>query len=195
MSTKGVPSDLRRRARLALYLSSFTPALPILAVRAAFVDIRVAMLLALACPITAAFAARFDRFLGGQAADEWTVAEATPADDGFAAYALGFLLPAAFVSLDDIGSVAGLIVFFGLFGWLWTNSHLGHQNPALGYGGWHAWMVTLTMPEDRSSPPIERRLLLVTQARDLPSDSTVHIAAADGPVWFERPKERSVLDR
>lgn len=197
MAAQSAPRVFRQRARVALYVSSFAPALPILSVRAVYIDVRVALLLAIACPITAAFAARFDRFLATESADEWQVVEATPADDGFAAYALGFLLPAAFVSLDDSASVAGLIVSFGLFGWLWTKTHLGHQNPALAYAGWHVRMVALTMPEDSVDPPRQRRVLLITKTCEIAESSTVHVAAADGPVWYERPKpqESDVLDR
>lgn len=182
------PSQLPIRARLSLFLISLVPVAPLLAVRVFFVDPVIAGLIVVVGMSPILLAREFHRLLP-KLGDTWTIVDASPSDEGFANYALGFLLPAILVPLDEPGTIAALAIFFVIFGWIWTHGYLGYQNPALALMGWHCYTVHVTRDELGDDAPVEGALLL-TDEPGITEKSKVHIAAYDGPIWYSRAKAR-----
>lgn len=187
-SVSSIPGQLPLRARLSLFMISLAPVAPLLAVRVLFVNPAIAVLIAVVGIAPILLAREFHRVLPPDG-DTWTLVEIAPSDEGFANYALGFLLPAILVPLNDPGTVAALGLFFAIFGWIWTHGYLGHQNPALALLGWHCYVVRVRRTElGREGVP--EGALLLTDRRSLGPDSTVSIAAYDGPIWYSRAERK-----
>jgi len=171
-------------SRFALFASSLAPAILILALRSAFIWWLPSVGLWFLLVVAMLFTRLFLRKLRMDRGEKWEVVEATPADEGFEMYALGFLLPAAIMSLQDVSAIVGLSAFLALFGWTWTHSHLGHRNPMLALAGLHVWSVTLR----RCGTHVQRPVLLIGGSR-LSKHDIVSVTAMDGPVFYQvRPQ-------
>ena len=182
-SVSTIAKPLPLRARLSLFLISLAPVAPLLAVRVLFANPAIAGLIAIAGIAPVLLAREFHAIVpsGG---DTWTVDEITPSDEGFANYALGFLLPAILVPLDDPGTIAALALFFVMFGWIWTHGYLGHQNPVLALLGWHCYAVRVHRGE--LTKHVEEAAMLLTDRQQLGWGNEVQIVAYDGPIWYSK---------
>lgn len=170
-----------RFVRLAWYVVALAPVLPMLALRELYVDPLRAGILAGASLIPIAAASWLVGGLPHAVGQQYRVTQAEIADDGFAGYALGFLLPVALVDITNSGAMAGLLAFLGLFGVMWINSNLGHQNPVLALLGWHCWKATLEREGVDSPTPNEAFVITnVSMAKGV----VVMVRQYDGPVWY-----------
>ena len=159
--------------------------LPILAIRAAFSNLPIAIGLGVAALLPIALAREFAAVLPSDG-DGFTVDTAHPYDEGFASYALGFLLPAVMVPLDDPGAIAAMVAFFLFFGWIWVHGYLGHQNPVLALMGWHCWQATVRRNGVTTAVPED--VIMLTNLERVGMGTTVWVAAYDGRVWYARKR-------
>lgn len=180
MSTTERPATLF--VRLALFLVALAPAIVLLAVREAFVDLgRAALLLACSVP-GAVVAVAFNHYLPAAEPANHVVVDAEVSDDGYAAFALGFLLPVALVDITSAGAMAGLMAFVAMFGLVWANSSVSYQNPVMALFGWHCWRVTLKRAGSRRGVAVQR--VLLTRAGLVEPNDTIPVGQMDGPVWY-----------
>jgi hypothetical protein len=186
-SVSTIATQLPLRARLSLFLISLAPVAPLLAVRVLFQNPAIAALIAIIGLAPILLAREFHRILPPNG-DTWTLDEMTPSDEGFTNYALGFLLPAILVPLDDPGTIAALALFFAIFGWIWSHGYLGHQNPALALLGWHCYSVRVHRGE--LSEQAAEAAMLLTDRQQLGPRSKVQIAAYDGPIWYSKAERK-----
>ncbi len=156
----------------ALFLSSYSPALLILAVRA-YDHSWLLFGLSLGTAIVSGFG--FLVFLkvarkGGPF--RGTVADVEPRDAELAAYVATYLLPFVVVFGASIQDVLALALFLIFIGVLWVNSGLVYLNPLLAIARYHVYVVEIR-PTGAGEAGTLPRSFLVTRQRELRSGDSV----------------------
>jgi hypothetical protein len=143
-----------------LFLSSYSPAFLILAVRS--IDrscIMFAVSMALAIGSGGLFLL-FIRFVRGGAPYDAVVADVEPRDADLAAYVATYLLPFIVVFGATLQDVVALALFLFFIGLLWVNSGMLYLNPLLALRGYHVYVVQLrTAGADPEEAPTRGFLL------------------------------------
>jgi hypothetical protein len=156
----------------ALFLSSYSPAWLILAVRSFH---RSTLLFWLSIGLASVSGGAFLLFVwiarrrGGPF--EATVEEVEPRDAELAAYVATYLLPFVVVFGAKFQDVLALGLFLLFIGLLWVNSGLVYLNPLLALIGYHVFVVRIT-PIGGTSDSVSRSFLLSHQ-RDLRAGARV----------------------
>jgi hypothetical protein len=171
-----------------LFLSSYSPALVILAVR----SFNHSWLLFWASAgVAAASGLGFLTFLkvarnGGPF--EATVDAVEPHDADLAAYVATYLLPFIVVfgaSLQDVIALSLFLVFIGV---LWVNSSLLYLNPLLSLAGYHVYVARIT-PKGVGQADSLPRSFLVSRQSDLQSGDPVYTDGLGGGTFIDLPRE------
>lgn len=128
----------------ALFLSSYSPAMLILAVRSFHHSTALFWIsLAVALPSAAAFLLFiFVQRKGGPF--RATVDEVEPQDAELAAYVATYLLPFIVVFGATLQDVIALALFLFFIGLLWVNSSMVYLNPLLALIGYHVYVARIT---------------------------------------------------
>jgi hypothetical protein len=133
-----------RTFAFALFLSSYSPALLILAVRSInhswslfWISLGVSVLSAGAFFLFLRVARRGGPFRA-------TVNEVEPHDAELAAYVATYLLPFVVVFGATVQDVVALGLFLFFIGLLWVNSGMVYLNPLLALAGYHVYVVAIT---------------------------------------------------
>jgi hypothetical protein len=161
-----VPS---RRFAFALFLSSYSPAWLILAVRSFhhstglfWTSIGLAVVSGGAFLIFIRVARQGGPFRA-------SVAEVEPRDSELAAYVATYLLPFVVVFGATIQDVLALGLFLFFIGLLWVNSGMIYLNPLLAAMRYHVYIVRIT-PIGGTSATLQRSFLLTHQEDLRPGD-------------------------
>jgi hypothetical protein len=149
-----------------LFLSSYSPAFLILAVRSLHhstalfaTSLGVAVISALAFLLFIRLAREGGPFRA-------TVEDVEPRDGDLAAYVATYLLPFVVVFGVTIQDVIALGLFLFFIGVLWINSRMIYLNPLLALAGYHIYVVRLRPVGAAATDSLPRSFLL-SHARDL----------------------------
>jgi hypothetical protein len=156
----------------ALFLSSYSPALLILAVRSyghSWLLFGIALGTAIASGLGFLIFLRVAR-RGGPF--EGTVANVETQDAELAAYVATYLLPFVVVFGASIQDVVALALFLTFIGVLWVNSGLVYLNPLLAIARYHVYVVEIR-PSGTGEVGTLPRSFLVSRQRELRSGDEV----------------------
>jgi hypothetical protein len=172
----------------ALFLSSYSPAWLILAVRSFQ---RSSLLFWLSIGLAAVSAGAFLLFIwiarqGGPF--EATVDDVEPRDAELAAYVATYLLPFVVVFGAKFQDVLALGLFLLFIVLLWVNSGLIYLNPLLALIGYHVYVVRIT-PIGGTSDSVSRSFLLSHQP-DLRPGATVRPDTIGQNVYIDLTRKR-----
>jgi len=156
----------------ALFLSSYSPAFLILAVRS--VD-RSGTLFWISIVLAALSAGAFLLFIhvartGGPF--RATVEDVEPRDGDLAAYVATYLLPFVVVFGATVQDVIALGLFLFFIGLLWVNSRMVYLNPLLALIGYHVYVVQLRTIGAPAADTLPRSFLL-SHRRDVRAGAEV----------------------
>ena len=156
----------------ALFLSSYSPALLILAVRSYDhswllfgVSLGIAIVSGLGFLLFLRVARQGGPFLG-------TVANVESQDAELAAYVATYLLPFVVVFGASVQDVLALALFLIFIGVLWVNSGLVYLNPLLAIVGYHVYVAEIRATGAGETGTLPRSFL-VSRQRDLRSGDEV----------------------
>ena len=156
-----------------LFLSSYSPAFLILAVRSIDRSCTLFVIsLTLALGGGGLFIA-FVRFAKRGGPYNAVVLDVEPHDADLAAYVATYLLPFVVVFGARVQDVVALGLFLFFIGILWVNSGMLYLNPLLALRGYHVYVVRLATVGDPGATT--GRGFLVSKERDLRVDSTVRV--------------------
>jgi hypothetical protein len=157
----------------ALFLSSYSPAFLILAVRAIgrsclmfWVSLGVAVVSALAFLLFIRVARKGGPFRA-------KIVEVAPRDADLAAYVATYLLPFLLVFGADVQDVIALALFLAFIGLLWVNSDMIYLNPLLALVGYRVYIAQVR-PIGEDSDTLPASFLLSFQ-RDLRAQDEVRV--------------------
>jgi hypothetical protein len=161
-----------RRFAFALFLSSYSPAWLILAVRSFqhstalfWLSIGLAIVSAVAFLIFIRVARQGGPFRG-------SVTEVEPRDTELAAYVATYLLPFVVVFGATIQDVLALGLFIFFIGLLWVNSGMIYLNPLLILVGYHVYVVRIT-PVGGTRATLSANFMLSHQENLRPGDEVL----------------------
>jgi hypothetical protein len=155
-----------------LFLSSYSPAFLILAVRS--ID-RSCTMFAVSLGLSVGSGGLFllfVRFAKAGAPYEAEVVEVEPHDADLAAYVATYLLPFIVVFGASVQDVVALGLFLFFIGVLWVNSEMLYLNPLLALRGYHVYLVQLRAVGAEAGSRGTRSFLL-SRSRDLRLADTV----------------------
>lgn len=149
-----------------LFLSSYSPAFLILAVRSINHS---TVLFATSLCVAAISAAAFGLFIwlarkGGPFRAR--IEDVEPRDGDLAAYVATYLLPFVVVFGATLQDAIALALFLFFIGLLWVNSRMIYLNPLLALIGYHVYVVQMR-PVGVGEADILPRSFLLSRARDL----------------------------
>jgi hypothetical protein len=177
----------------ALFLSSYSPAFLILAVRA--IDRSYALFvvsLTLAVGSSGLFLL-FIRFARAGAPYKAEILEVEPHDADLAAYVATYLLPFIVVFGASAQDVVALGLFLFFIGVLWVNSGMVYLNPLLALRGYHVYLVQLgtvgATPSGRGT-----RSFLLSQRRELRTADIVRADTIASNVLIDLDQSSSVSE-
>jgi hypothetical protein len=147
----------------ALFLSSYSPAFLILAVRSVHHS---STLFWISLSIALMSAGAFFLFMkvartGGPFRAR--VEEVEPRDGDLAAYVAAYLLPFVVVFGATVQDVIALALFLLFIGVLWVNSRMIYLNPLLALAGYHVYVVRLRSVGADAADTLSRSFLLSHQ--------------------------------
>ncbi|HEY4451786.1 MAG TPA: hypothetical protein VGN13_09355 [Solirubrobacteraceae bacterium] len=167
-----------------LFLSSYSPAFLILAVRAIDRSCTLFLIaLALAAGSSGAFFL-FIRFARKGAPYDAVVADVESRDADLAAYVATYLLPFVLVFGADLQDVIALGLFLFFIGVLWVSSGMLYLNPLLALRGYHVFVVQLGTAGAGPTAPTVRGFLL-SRKRTLRVAETVRVDMISPDVFIE----------
>jgi hypothetical protein len=158
----------------SLFLSSYSPAFLILAVRSfnhSWLMFGVSLTLAIG---SSGIFVVFIYFARKGAPYNAVVTDVEPHDADLAAYVATYLLPFVVVSGASIQDVIAIGLFLFFIGILWVNSGMLYLNPLLASRGYHIYVAELrTVGADPKAPPA--RGFLLARNPDLRVATTVRV--------------------
>ncbi len=128
--------------RFVLFLSSYWPAVLILAIRYAGTDPDLALKLGVLAGALVIFAILCFAGLRHGNEDDLTIGTAECQREVFSSYLLGYLLPVILVDLRDSSAVTAVLVFLLMLGLVVVRSNFLYANPILGLMGYRVYHVT-----------------------------------------------------
>ncbi len=149
-----------------LFLSSYSPALLILAVRAYHHSTPLFTATLAVAIVSAAAFLLFIRLARKGGPFRAELEDVEPRDGDLAAYVATYLLPFIVVFGATTQDVIALGLFLFFIGVLWINSRMLYLNPLLALAGYHVYVVRLHTVGTGADHTLPRSFLL-SQARDL----------------------------
>jgi hypothetical protein len=171
-----------------LFVSSYSPALLILAVRSFNHSW---LLFWVATGVAAASGLGFITFLtvarsGGPF--EATVDEVEAHDDDLSAYVATYLLPFIVVFGANLQDVIALGLFVLFIGVLWVNSSLLYLNPLLSLAGYHVYIAQIT-PRGVGQADSLPRVFLISHESDLQKGDPVYADKLGRGSFIDLPRK------
>lgn len=149
-----------------LFISSYSPALLILAVRSFHHSTAIFAASLAAAVLSVAALLLFLRLARQGGPFRATVEDVEPRDGDLAAYVATYLLPFVVVFGATAQDVIALVLFLFFIGLLWVNSRMIYLNPVLALIRYHIYVVQVR-PIGADVTAVLQRSFLLSHARDL----------------------------
>ena len=167
--------------RFVLFVSSYWPALLILAIRYWGSDPSLAVELGVLASLLFVFAGACFVSLRGGRVDDLTIITADCQREVFSSYLLGYLLPVILVDLRDSSAVTAVLVFLLMLGLVVVRSNFIYANPILGLMGYRVYHVTGNL---RTAPAETVAMVLLVRKSVLSERDVIAVRGSDPAFRF-----------
>lgn len=165
-------------ARTILFLSAYTPAFVLLALRAWGSNAVLATGFAVLAAVSTVGLAVLVTVLRRASVREVTVEAAEGRSEGVAAFLVGYVLPFVVTDYRDTFTVAALVLFFAMVGVVYVRMHLVHLNPVLAMAGYAVWRAQVAGLHG-GEPDV---VVIIVDDPDLRVGATLWLHATDSAV-------------